>query len=322
MDGYNPYRITKEGIDWEVEEQDNPWSYIGYWGDHQIIYLLKFLELSTDFHPNELRDLLRRPLFCYANVPYRIRPFDALLVDPKHTVDFDEDLAERIEQRVTSIGADGKLVLDDNGEVYQVNLMEKLLVPLLAKLGNLVVDGGIWLNTQRPEWNDANNALVGQGLSMVTLYYLRRYVHFLQGLLADESKPFALSSEVSEWLADTGTALQKLRPLLGNKAISASDRHKSLVDLGQASSRFRETVYRQEAPSDTVEQDASEIMAILDVPAKSWPYSMTHSLRSITVLALTGGTMASTTLITCWICNRKPSRWIPCIRCSKVRLRC
>ena len=264
MDGYNPYRITKEGIDWEVEEQDNPWSYIGYWGDHQIIYLLKFLELSTDFHPNELRDLLRRPLFCYANVPYRIRPFDALLVDPKHTVDFDEDLAERIEQRVTSIGADGKLVLDDNGEVYQVNLMEKLLVPLLAKLGNLVVDGGIWLNTQRPEWNDANNALVGQGLSMVTLYYLRRYVHFLQGLLADESKPFALSSEVSEWLADTGTALQKLRPLLGNKAISASDRHKSLVDLGQASSRFRETVYRQEAPSDTVEQDASEIMAILD----------------------------------------------------------
>ena len=30
IDGYNPYRITKEGIDWEVEEPDNPWSYIGY----------------------------------------------------------------------------------------------------------------------------------------------------------------------------------------------------------------------------------------------------------------------------------------------------
>ena len=28
-DGYNPYRITKEGIDWEVEEPDDPWSYIG-----------------------------------------------------------------------------------------------------------------------------------------------------------------------------------------------------------------------------------------------------------------------------------------------------
>ena len=78
------------------------------------------------------------------------------------------------------MGADGKLVLDADGNVYQVNLLEKLLVPLLGKLGNLVIDGGIWLNTQRPEWNDANNALVGQGLSMVTLYYMRRYIRFLQ----------------------------------------------------------------------------------------------------------------------------------------------
>ena len=40
MDGYNPYRIMREGIDWEVIEPNDPWSYIGYWGDHQIIYLL------------------------------------------------------------------------------------------------------------------------------------------------------------------------------------------------------------------------------------------------------------------------------------------
>ena len=84
----------------------------------------------------------------------------------------------RIEQRVADKGADGKLMLDANGEVYQVNLFEKLLVTLLSKLGNFVMDGGIWLNTQRPEWNDANNALVGHGLSMVTLYYMRRYVDF------------------------------------------------------------------------------------------------------------------------------------------------
>ncbi len=43
FDGYNPYRITKHGMDWERIEADDPWSYIGYWGDHQIIYLLKFL---------------------------------------------------------------------------------------------------------------------------------------------------------------------------------------------------------------------------------------------------------------------------------------
>ena len=42
-------------------------------------------------------------------------------------------------------------------------MTEKLLVLLLTKLTNLVPEGGIWMNTQRPEWNDANNALVGKG---------------------------------------------------------------------------------------------------------------------------------------------------------------
>ncbi|MCP4123288.1 MAG: hypothetical protein GY751_16160, partial [Bacteroidetes bacterium] len=39
FDGYNPYRVTKDGFEWETIEPDNPWSYIGYWGDHQVIYL-------------------------------------------------------------------------------------------------------------------------------------------------------------------------------------------------------------------------------------------------------------------------------------------
>ena len=41
-------------------------------------------------------------------------------------------------------------------------------MPALVKLSNLVPGGGVWLNTQRPEWNDANNALAGWGLSVVT----------------------------------------------------------------------------------------------------------------------------------------------------------
>ncbi|MGB5340389.1 MAG: hypothetical protein WBO06_14995, partial [Gammaproteobacteria bacterium] len=121
VDGYNPYRITKEGIDWEVEEPDDPWSYIGYWGDHQIIYLLKLLELSNRFHPQRLGALLHQPVFSYANVPYRIKPFDALLANAKSTVEYDLELAERIDQRVEYQGADGKLVEDADGEVYQVN---------------------------------------------------------------------------------------------------------------------------------------------------------------------------------------------------------
>ena len=41
-------------------------------------------------------------------------------------------------------------------------MVEKLLVLLMAKLSNFIPSGGIWMNTQRPEWNDANNALVGK----------------------------------------------------------------------------------------------------------------------------------------------------------------
>ncbi len=263
-DGYNPYRITKEGIDWEVEDPEDPWSYIGYWGDHQIIYLLKLLELSIDFHPARLGTLLHQPVYCYANVPYRIADFDSLLENPKSTISYDEQLAEQIEHRVATIGADGKLLLDSNGLVYRVTLLEKLLVPLLCKLSNLVIDGGIWMNTQRPEWNDANNALVGQGLSMVTLYYLRRYIRFLDDLLADESGTTVLSAEVSQWLAETAVALTGVRGRLGAGKLSAAQRYELLSELGQAASRYRETVYRQQGFSGKVTQPIQPIRAMLD----------------------------------------------------------
>ncbi|OUS26376.1 hypothetical protein A9Q98_10670 [Thalassotalea sp. 42_200_T64] len=263
IDGYNPYRITKEGIDWEVEDESDPWSYIGYWGDHQIIYLQKMLELSQQFHPTRLTELLRKPIFSYANVPYRIKPFSDLIKNAKDTVVYDDALALRIDQRVADMGADGKLIQDKNGSVYLVNLFEKLLVTLLSKLGNFVVDGGIWLNTQRPEWNDANNALVGQGLSMVTLSYLRRYVCFLQQLILEQSDSIALSTEVSQWFAETAAALDKLRPLLGTTSIDAKQRYLSIDELGNAACRYRQTIYQQETFSGQVLEPVNAIKAML-----------------------------------------------------------
>jgi hypothetical protein len=263
MDGYNPYRITKEGIDWEIEEEDDPWSYIGYWGDHQIIYLQKFLELSRQFHPTLLGNLLRQPIFSYANVPYKIVPFELILKNPKQTVNYDHELAAKIEARVAKIGADGKLILDGDENVLLVNLFEKLLVTLLGKLSNLVIDGGIWLNTQRPEWNDANNALVGQGLSMVTLYYMRRYVRSLQQLLETEPGSLKLSREVASWLQETAAALKHVRPLLGIGPISPGDRYVTLRELGEAASDFRAAVYGQESLSGTVDQSLDAVHDML-----------------------------------------------------------
>jgi hypothetical protein len=279
LDGYNPYRITKEGIDWEVEDPADPWSYIGYWGDHQIIYLLKLLEMSSQFHPMRLKSLLRQPIFSYANVPYRIKPFDELLEDPKSTVTYDEELAARIEDRVARAGADGKLVMNPEGEVYQVNLLEKLLVPLLAKLGNLVVDGGIWLNTQRPEWNDANNALVGSGLSMVTLYYMRRYVRFLIDLLDSESGSIELSPEVGIWLMETAAGLGRVRPLLSTGRLSPDQRYAVLRDLGQAASRYRQAVYRTEAFTGQVTEPLDSVKAMLADALEVIDHSITTNQR-------------------------------------------
>jgi hypothetical protein len=196
-------------------------------------------------------------------VPYRIKAFDELIKNAKDTVVFDQPLADQISRRVESMGADGKLLLNDNGDVYQVNLLEKLLVALLCKLGNLVVDGGIWLNTQRPEWNDANNALVGQGLSMVTLYYLRRYVRFVQDLLEHETKPVALSSEVNLWFSQTATCLAKVQPELTDTTINHGQRYATLVELGQAACEYRHAVYQMGCFSRQEDQNIASIQETL-----------------------------------------------------------
>jgi hypothetical protein len=161
------------------------------------------------------------------------------------------------------MGADGKLVLDADGNPYLVNLLEKLLVPLLSKLGNLVLDGGIWLNTQRPEWNDANNALVGHGISVVTLCYMRRYLRFLQELLAGQQGTVELSAEVSRWLSDTAAALADIRPWLGHGPVSARQRWEALQKLGQAASRYRQSVYAGTSFTGKVQQPLALVHELL-----------------------------------------------------------
>ena len=242
-DGYNPYRLTRNGIDWEVVDAHDPWSYIGYWGDHQIIYLLKLLELLERHDPAELRGFLTRDIFAYANVPYRIKPYEAVRHDPKDTVVFDQHLEKLVHQRAQSRGADGKLIWDQHGQVRLVNLTEKLLVPLLAKFSNFVPGAGIWLNTQRPEWNDANNALVGNGCSMVTLYYLRRYLTFCQELFRDRAgEKFTLSAEVAGFLDALHGTLTRHRGWLAGK-ITDDQRSRIVDDLGRAGGAYRDRLY-------------------------------------------------------------------------------
>lgn len=243
IDGYNPYRIMRNGIDWEESDPKDPWSYIGYWGDHQIIYLLKLMELSARHHPERLKEMLVKDIFVYANVPYVIRGYDAILMNPSETIDFNDLLAGKIEKRVAEIGGDGKLSLDAKGNLVRANLCEKLLVTSLTKLYNLVPGGGIWLNTQRPEWNDANNALVGNGVSMVTLCYLNRFIAFVVDFLSDLGEQ---EVELNKPVADLLDALHrgfKVRKHLLDGDISNAERRKLMDRFGIAGEHYRTSAY-------------------------------------------------------------------------------
>ncbi len=178
-DGYNPYRIGRDGIDWETVEPDDPWSHIGYWGDHQIVYLLRLLEAAQAQSPGLLDELWDRAVFGFADVPYRLKPHAEQVRTPRQTIVFDHAAHERAHARKAALGGDGLLVCDDAGEPVLGTLGEKLATIVLAKAGSLLPGGGLWLHTQRPEWNDANNALAGYGLSVVTLAHLRRFLDFL-----------------------------------------------------------------------------------------------------------------------------------------------
>jgi hypothetical protein len=259
-DGYNPYRISRAGIDWEVPDPDDPWANIGYWSDHQVVYLLRLLEASTHFHPGRLRALLDQPIFTHADVPYRIAGYDRILADPQATITYDQEHAARVARRVEAVGADGRLVHGPDGELVRVTAAEKLLLLLLAKLVNLVPDGGIWMNTQRPEWNDANNALVGRGLSVVTLAQLRRYVAFLAELLTDE---VTLSEELADLADAVSAALLEHRGSV-HDGFTATTRRSLMDRLGSAGTAYRERVYAGLGGS-TVAMPAAEVGALLDL---------------------------------------------------------
>jgi hypothetical protein len=279
-DGYNPYRIMRDGFDWEVLDPHDAWSHIGYWGDHQAVYLLKLLEVSARYHPHALPSLLARRVFTYANVPYRIKPYGALLEDPRNTIDFDAALDREIRLRAAAMGADGKALPGVDGAPYRVNLAEKLLVLVLARLFNYIPEAGLWMNTQRPEWNDANNALVGYGVSMVTLCYLRRFLWFSRDLFAAARTPaIEVSTEVANAFHRVAEALEQYASLLDGP-VSDRDRKAVLDSLGAAGSDYRAGLYTKGFSGDQSPLTVAELGAFCDVALRHIDHSIRANRRS------------------------------------------
>ncbi len=279
-DGYNPYRVTRDGFDWEILDPTDPWSYIGYWGDHQVIYLLRLLELSRRYHPNKLESFLTKDIFAFANVPYRIKLYQDMLKNPHDTIDFDAGLHEEIEKRVQLIGSDGRFIWDNDGTIFHVNLTEKLLLSALTRLSNFIPEAGIWMNTQRPEWNDANNALVGFGVSMVTLYYLRRFLGFAKELF--RTAPVAeaeITTELAEFMNSISLTLQNYVSQLKN-TISDQTRKKILDELGESGSVYRKQIYAAGFSGEKKTISFEDLIAFCDLALKHIDFTIKANKRN------------------------------------------
>lgn len=279
FDGYNPYRVTKGGFDWETIEPDDPWSYIGYWGDHQIIYLLKFLERFESHYPKQLESLFDQEVFVYANVPYKIKSYEKLLENPKDTILFDEELDKEIRQKRAELGADGALLQDLNGSIVRANFLEKILATTLAKLSNFIPEGGIWMNTQRPEWNDANNALVGNGVSMVTLYYLRRFLNFFKGIFESSEKPDVdIAIELFEFFDSVAKTLAGHKEALTGP-LNEQTRKNILDGLGKAGASFRNQVYENSFSGEKRSVSLEELKDFIDLAMRYLEHSIKANRR-------------------------------------------
>ncbi|MGQ9597686.1 MAG: hypothetical protein ACUVUS_10070 [Thermoproteota archaeon] len=233
------------------------------------------MEESERYHPNQLKRFLSRCSFTYANVPYRIKRYEDLLKDPRKTIVFDYALNQEVQRRMNLMGMDGKLVLDREGNPYKANLTEKLLIIILAKLSNYVPEAGIWMNTQRSEWNDANNALAGYGVSMVTLCYLRRFLVFCRRLFEKaETSEVEVSIEVAEFFHRIAETLKGALHLLG-ATISNRERKVILDELGKAGSDYRMRIYSEGFSGRRIAISVGELINFLNSALRH----IDHSIR-------------------------------------------
>ncbi len=280
-DGYNPYKINRAGIDWEIPDPTNPWAQIGYWGDHQIIYFEKLLELYSQTNYEKLLADINERIYTSTNVPYRIAAYKKILEDPRNTIIFDKALSNNLQQASKKYGSDKKLILDTGspdasdsqlaqGQPYLLTFAAKVMQIVLTKAANFVPGGGIWLNTQRPEWNDANNALAGYGLSVVTLCYLCRFINTLSELFEKSpvKKVTLPKTEIKFLRAVKKIYAEFNEQSAGGKKSPATDPvlRKTFVDrLGLAYEKERNELYKNGYGTDNQASDipTSELITCL-----------------------------------------------------------
>ncbi len=278
-EGFNPYKINRQGIDWEVPDPTNPWAQIGYWGDHQVIYFEKLLEFYNRTNRAELLASVNEKIYTSSNVPYRLKGYESIAKNPRVTIDFDHDLSRCLKEAEKTSGSDARLVQGPDGNPYLVSFAAKALQIVICKIANFIPAGGIWLNTQRPEWNDANNALAGYGLSVVTLCYLYRYIANLQEVF---SATDVKTVTVPKPLAECFTALSDLYSQTDAKKCAAdSSERKAFADkAGRIFEAERNQFYQNGYAGGETELSSSQIASSLAVINRTLEHTIRLNKRS------------------------------------------
>ena len=276
VDGYNPYRINRDGFEWEEPDPDDPWAAIGYWNDHQVIYLVRLLELSQGYSRNGVAADLSSPRFSSAAVPYRLRSYDEIERNPHSTIIFDHKLNKAIKERAEKMGNDGKLVLDSNGNPELVSLSTKIMQIIVSKLASFVPDGGIWMNTQRPEWNDANNALAGYGLSIVSTAAVRLLLSWFIGCLEESGEETIGVSEA------VGIAFRSLAESYSSLSDDLDDKERLAFvrENGRIFEYERELLYREGFSAETMKIRKEEAISALRTMLASIDRTLLANKRS------------------------------------------
>lgn len=135
------------------------------------------------------------------------------------------------------------------------------------------------MNTQRPEWNDANNALVGNGVSMVTLYYLRRFLNFFEGIVKNTpEKENEVSSELAVFFNQVLDTFTEHAYMLSGK-VSDKDRKTVLDGLGNAASDFRTEIYENGFSSERDSISKKDLLRFLDISKQFLDHSIEANKR-------------------------------------------
>ena len=241
-EGFNPYRISRAGLDWEVPEEGNPWAQFGFWGDHQVIYLQKILEFLWKYEGEKFISLLNEGLFSTANIPYRIKSYGEILKDPRNSIRFDYELDSKLRKNEKEFGTDARCIQNKDGSLQLTTLTTKIIQIILAKMLNHIPEAGIWMNTQRPEWNDANNALAGYGTSVVTMCYLERMLSFLVKIFENRTGTFSLNGIVAKTLKEAVEIYKDFASQTAEK-VTDSQRKEFTDKIGLLFERERNLLY-------------------------------------------------------------------------------